>query len=36
MKKALSKYNLISAAILTGITANANVIYTDVDPDETF
>ena len=36
MKKALSKYNLISAAILTGITANASVIYTDVDPDETF
>ena len=35
MKK-LSKYSLMSIAALGGVNANADIIYTDVDPDETY
>ena len=36
MKKILSKYNLMTAAALASMSANASIVYTDVDPDETF
>jgi len=37
LQKKLMKYSLATGAImLAGISANAQVVYTDVDPDETF
>lgn len=36
MKKIIYKYNLMALATLAGVSANADIIYTDVNPDVTF